>query len=57
MKSWTAWSLPAAVAVKDRLFLAVAALRAVVLVNALAVTIWRADEIERPVAAVGCLVA
>jgi signal transduction histidine kinase len=56
VKAWAAWSLPAAVAVKDRLFLAVAVLRAVVLVNAVAVTVWRADEIERPWAAGACLV-
>ncbi|WP_243059664.1 MacS family sensor histidine kinase [Nocardioides sp. SR21] len=41
-------SSPAAVAVEDRLFRALAVLRAVVLVNAVAVTIWRRDDFDRP---------
>lgn len=41
-------SSPAAVAVEDRLFQALAVLRGVVLVNAVAVTIWRRDDFDRP---------
>ncbi|HEU5038480.1 MAG TPA: DUF5931 domain-containing protein [Nocardioides sp.] len=56
MNAWRAWTLPAAVAVKDRLFLAVAVLRVIVLLNAVLLTVWRADELQRPVAGAGCLV-
>jgi len=44
-------SSPAAIAVEDRLFRALAVLRGIVLVNAVAVTIYRADDFDRPAAA------
>lgn len=46
---------PAAVAVETRLFGALAVLRVVVLVNAVALNIYRADNFQRPAAAVGCV--
>jgi signal transduction histidine kinase len=53
----SSWSSPAAVAVENRLFGALAVLRVVVLVNAVALNIYRADNFERPtVATVGVLV-
>ncbi|MGY2702870.1 MacS family sensor histidine kinase [Nocardioides sp. HB32] len=48
--------MPAAVAVKDRLFLAVAVLRVVLLGNAVLLNIWHAEELQRPAAGVACLV-
>lgn len=53
MKAWTS---PAAVAVESRLFHALAVLRAVVLANALALTVYRFDNFVRPAAGVACLV-
>lgn len=50
-----AWSSPAAVAVEDRLFRALAVLRVVVLINAVALNLYRADNFQRPVAGVVCV--
>jgi signal transduction histidine kinase len=47
---------PAAVAVEDRLFRALAVLRLVVLVNAFVLAAVRSDDVERPAAAVASLV-
>jgi len=47
----SSWSSPAAVAVENRLFGALAVLRVVVLVNAVALNIYRADNFDRPTAA------
>jgi signal transduction histidine kinase len=44
------WTDPAAVAVEDRLFRALAVLRVVVLLNAIAVNVWRRDNFEHPAA-------
>ena len=52
MSSWTS---PAAIAVESRLFAALAVLRVVVLVNAVALNVYRADSFERPVAGVACV--
>lgn len=52
-----AWSGPAAVAVKDRLFQALAVLRVVVLVNAVALNVYRADDFGHPVAGWACVAA
>ncbi|WP_155992891.1 MacS family sensor histidine kinase [Nocardioides sp. URHA0020] len=52
MSSWTS---SASIAVKDRMFRALAALRIVVLVNSVALNLYRIDEFTRPVAAVVCL--
>ncbi len=49
------WSSPAATAVESRLFRALAVLRAVVLVNTVAVSAYRADTFGRPSAAVAGL--
>ena len=51
----SAWSSPAAVAVEDRLFRALAVLRVVVLINAVALNIYRADNFQRPVLGAACL--
>jgi signal transduction histidine kinase len=51
----SSWSSPAAVAVQDRLFRALAVLRVVVLVNAIALTIYRAANFEHPVAGAACV--
>jgi signal transduction histidine kinase len=51
------WSDPAAVAVEDRLFRALAVLRIVVLVNAVALNLWRHDNFEHPAAGVAAVVA
>lgn len=45
------WSSPAASAVESRLFRALAVLRAVVLVNTVVVSAYRADSFDRPTAA------
>lgn len=52
MNSWTS---PAAIAIKNRLFKALAVLRAVVLVNAVVINVYRADEFSRPVAGAACV--
>jgi signal transduction histidine kinase len=52
----SSWSSPAAVAVQDRLFSALAVLRGIVLVNAVALNVYRADNFEHPAAAVACVV-
>jgi signal transduction histidine kinase len=53
----SSWSSPAAVAVENRLFGALAVLRVVVLVNAIALNIYRADNFDHPrAAAVGVAV-
>ncbi len=46
------WRSPAAVAVADRLFRALAVLRVVVLVNAIGLNLWRAQNFEHPTAGV-----
>jgi signal transduction histidine kinase len=50
-----AWTSPAAVAVEGRLFGALAVLRAVVLVNAVALNIYRRDNFDHPRAGVVCV--
>jgi signal transduction histidine kinase len=52
----SSWTSPASIAIKDRLFRALAVLRWVLLVNAVALNIYRADEFTRPVAATACVV-
>jgi signal transduction histidine kinase len=53
----SSWSSPAAIAVENRLFGALAVLRVVVLVNAIALNIYRADNFDHPrAAAVGVAV-
>ncbi|MCW2796379.1 DUF5931 domain-containing protein [Nocardioides sp.] len=49
------WSGPAAVAVKDRLFQALAILRVVVLLNAIGLNLYRADEFTHPVGVLVCV--
>src|SRR6478609_5706873 len=51
----SSWTSPAAVAVESRLFGALAVLRVVVLVNAVALNIYRADSFQRPVAGAVCV--
>jgi signal transduction histidine kinase len=51
------WSGPAAVAVKDRLFRALAVLRLVVLLNAVALNVYRRDDFVHPWAGAGCVLA
>jgi signal transduction histidine kinase len=53
----SSWTSPAAVAVEDRLFRALAVLRVVVLVNAVALSIYRWDNFQRPAAGAACIVA
>lgn len=53
MSSWTS---PASIAIKDRLFRALAVLRAVVLVNAVVLTVVRREEFTQAAAAVTCVV-
>jgi signal transduction histidine kinase len=50
------WSSPAAVAVENRLFQALVVLRVVLLANAVALNVYRADNFERPVAGAACVV-
>ncbi|MDH2415840.1 DUF5931 domain-containing protein [Nocardioides sp. CER19] len=50
------WSSPAATAVDDRLFRAVAVLRVVLLGNTVAMSVVRAHGFERPIAGAACLV-
>lgn len=52
MSSWTS---PAAIAVESRLFAALAVLRVVVLVNAVALNAYRADNFQRPAAGAVCV--
>lgn len=52
----SSWSSPAAIAVEDRLFHALAVLRVVVLANTVALSVYRADDFERPVAGAACVV-
>jgi signal transduction histidine kinase len=49
------WSSPAATAVENGLFRALAVLRVVLLVNAVALNIYRADNFEHPVAGAICV--
>jgi signal transduction histidine kinase len=49
------WSSPAAIAVENRLFGALAVLRVLVLVNAVALNIYRAGNFEHPTAAAACV--
>jgi signal transduction histidine kinase len=51
----SSWSSPAAVAVENRLFRALAVLRAVVLVNTVALSVYRRDDFERPAVGAACL--
>jgi len=53
----SSWSSPAAIAVEDRLFRALAVLRAVVLLNAVALSVYRFDNFQRPAAGVACVLA
>lgn len=48
-------SSPAATAVEDRLFVALAVLRAILLLNAVGLNIYRRDNFEHPLAAVACV--
>ena len=50
------WSSPAATAVENGLFRALAVLRVILLVNAVALNIYRAHNFERPVAGAACVV-
>lgn len=50
----SAWTSPAAIEVESRLFRALAVLRVVVLVNALALTVYRAANFDPPAAALVC---
>lgn len=52
----SAGTSPAAVAVQDRLFSALAVLRAIVLVNAVALDVYRADNFEHRAAGAVCVV-
>ncbi|GAA1771039.1 DUF5931 domain-containing protein [Nocardioides hankookensis] len=54
MSSWTS---PASIAIKDRMFRALAVLRVVLLLNTVALNIYRADNFQRPVAGAACVVA
>jgi signal transduction histidine kinase len=51
------WTSPAAIAVEGRLFAALAVLRVVVLVNAIALNIYRAGNFDHPVGGVVCVAA
>ncbi|MET8521368.1 DUF5931 domain-containing protein [Nocardioides sp. NPDC004968] len=50
----SAWTSPAAIEVESRLFRALAVLRVVVLINAIALTIYRAANFDPPAAALIC---
>ncbi|MDF1605169.1 DUF5931 domain-containing protein [Nocardioides sp. YIM 152315] len=50
------WSSPAAIAVEDQLFRALAVLRIVVLANAVVLAVYRADDVGRPAAMAACVV-
>ncbi|GAA1978101.1 DUF5931 domain-containing protein [Nocardioides panacihumi] len=49
------WSSPAATAVENRLFRALAVLRVIVLVNAIGLNVYRAGNFDHPVAGAGCI--
>ena len=49
------WSSPGAVAVESRLFGALAVLRAVLVVNTVVLSIYRADSFQRPAAGASCV--
>lgn len=49
-------SSPAAVAVENRLFAALAVLRIVVLLNAVALSVYRADDFQRPSVGAACVI-
>ena len=53
----SAWTTAAAVDVKSRLFRALAVLRVLVLLNTVALTVYRVDNFTSPAAALGCVVA
>ncbi|HEY7044990.1 MAG TPA: DUF5931 domain-containing protein, partial [Nocardioidaceae bacterium] len=50
------WSSPAAIAVENRLFSALVVLRVVLLVNAVALNIYRADTFQHSAAGAACVV-
>lgn len=50
------WSSPAAIAVENRLFRALAVLRVVLLVNTVALNLYRADNFQRPALGAACVV-
>lgn len=52
----SAWSSPAAIAVENRLFGALAVLRAILAVNTVVLSIYRADSFQRSTAGVVCVV-
>ncbi|WP_343908996.1 MacS family sensor histidine kinase [Nocardioides aquiterrae] len=54
MSSWTS---PASIAVKDRMFRALAVLRIVLLVNAVAFNLYHAADYAHPIAAAACVAA
>jgi hypothetical protein len=51
----SSWTSPASIAIKDRMFRALALLRFVVLVNTVVLNIVRADEFQRPAAGAACV--
>jgi signal transduction histidine kinase len=51
----SSWSSPAAVAVQDRMFRALAVLRGIVLLNAIALNVYRRDNFDRPAAGATCV--
>jgi signal transduction histidine kinase len=51
----SSWTSPASIAIKDRMFRALAVLRLVVLVNTVVLNIVRADEFQRPAAGAVCV--
>jgi signal transduction histidine kinase len=56
MRPVSSWSSSAAIAVENRLFGALAVLRVVVLINAVALNIYRAENFQRPAAGAACVV-
>jgi signal transduction histidine kinase len=52
----SSWSSPAAIAVESRLLRGLAVLRVVVLLNAVALNIYRADTFQRPTLGAACVV-
>jgi signal transduction histidine kinase len=53
----SSWTSPASIAIKDRMFRALAVLRGIVLVNAVVLNALRADEFTRPLVALACVAA
>ncbi|MBW8751771.1 MAG: histidine kinase [Propionibacteriales bacterium] len=51
----SSWTSPAAVAVQDGLFRALAVLRVIVLVNAVALNVYRSDNFDHPVGGAACV--